>query len=108
MDLALQRLDPLTPLRRRTGSHALVAFGLADPVPQRLARATDLGRNRADRCVLRAMLALMVHYHPYRAFADLRGKRWGSLRHGSILARSGASAKPDAVHMRGWARVSFS
>src|SRR3954451_23148990 len=95
--LPLQRLDPLALVRSRPGPHALVAFSLAYPVPERLARAADLGRDRADRRMLRAVLALVFQHHPHRAFADLRRKGWGSLRHGSILARSGASGKPRAV-----------
>src|SRR4051794_8540192 len=95
--LPLQRLDPLALVRGRPGPHALVAFSLAYPVPERLARAADLGRDRADRRMLRAVLALVFQHHPHRAFADLRRKGWGSLRHGSFLARSGASGKPRAV-----------
>ena len=43
------------------------------------------------------MLALVVLNHPDRALADLRRKRGCALRHGSSLARSGASGKPGAV-----------
>ncbi|GLS46879.1 DNA replication protein DnaC [Methylobacterium brachythecii] len=109
----LQRLDPLALVARRSGSHAPIAFGLAHPVAQRLAQATDLGRDRADRAILRVMLALVLQHHPHRTLADLRGKRWGSLRHGSILARVGASGKPGAVqqlpipskpYVTGWSR----
>src|SRR3954470_23643860 len=95
--LPLQRLDPLALVRGRPGPHALVAFSLAYPVPERLARAADLGRNRADRRMLRVVLALVLQHHPNRALAHLRGEEWGSLRHGSILARVGASGKPEAV-----------
>jgi len=40
---------------------------LPDPVPQRLARTTDLGRDRADRPISRAVLALVIEHHPDRA-----------------------------------------
>ena len=56
-DLALQRLDSLALVRRRTGPLALIALGLAHPVAQRLARTADLARDRADRRPLRAVLA---------------------------------------------------
>src|SRR3954451_24892112 len=74
--LPLQRLDPLALVRGRPGPHALVAFSLAYPVPERLARAADLGRNRADRRVLRVVLALVLQQHPNRALAHLRGEEW--------------------------------
>jgi hypothetical protein len=47
---------------------------------------------------LRVVLALVLQHHPHSAFTNPRGKRWGSLRHGSILARVGASGKSGAVH----------
>ena len=95
--LLLQRLDPLVLVRRRPGPKAFVALGLSDPVAKRFFRATDLGRNRAERAVLRVALILVFQHHPHRMLADLRGKRWGSLRHGSVLARVGASGKLGAV-----------
>src|SRR3954454_10123836 len=85
--LPLQGLDPLALVRGRPGPHAPISLGLANPVAQRLTRAADLGRDRADRAVLRVVLALVLQHHPHCAFADLGGKRWGMLRHGSILAR---------------------
>jgi transposase len=39
----------------------------------------------------------MLPDHPDSPLADLRGKRWGMLRHGSSLSRVGASGKPGAV-----------
>jgi hypothetical protein len=39
----------------------------------------------------------MIQNHPHRAGTDLRGIGWDLLRHGSNLARSGASEKPGAV-----------
>jgi outer membrane protein TolC len=39
----------------------------------------------------------MIQDHPHRAGTDLGGIGWGSLRHGSILSRVGASGKPGAV-----------
>lgn len=51
-----------------------VPFGLPDRVPQRFARPTDLGCDRAHPPILRAVLALVVEHHPRRAFADLRRK----------------------------------
>src|SRR6476661_8645631 len=95
--LALQRLDPLALVRGRPGPQALVALGLPDPVTQGLARAADLGRDRLDGRVLRAVLALVVQHHPDRTLADLR-RIWGcALCHGSSLSRVGASGKPGAV-----------
>ena len=99
--LALQRLDPLAFVRGRPGPQALVALGLPDPVAQRLARAADLGRDRLDGRLLRAVLALMVQNHPHRAVADFRRIGGCTLRHGSILSRVGASRKPGAVQNLG-------
>ena len=70
---------------------------LAHPVAQCLARATDFLCDRADRSVLRAVLALVLETHADRAGAELRGIRGCSLRHGSIRSRVGASDKPGAV-----------
>jgi hypothetical protein len=70
--LALQRLDPLPLVRRWSSPLTLVPLGLPDPVPQRLARTTDLGSDRADRRILRAVLALVVKHHPDRTLANLR------------------------------------
>ena len=50
---------------------ALVALSL--PAPQRLRRAADLRRDRADRRPLRGVLAFVIEHHPNRAFADFRG-----------------------------------
>lgn len=46
------------------------------------------------------MIALVLQHHPHGAFTDLRGKGWGWLRDGSILARVGASGKSIVVHYR--------
>src|SRR3954469_17189710 len=96
--LALERLDALALVRRWTRPHALVRLGLPHPVTQCLARAADLLGNRADRCPLRGVLALVVQDHPNRAGTDLGGIRGNSLRHGSILSRVGGSGEPGAVH----------
>ena len=40
---------------------------------------------------------MVVQHHPNRASTDLRGIWGNSLRHGSILARVGASGKPGTV-----------
>src|SRR3954471_13104200 len=64
---------------------------------QGLARAADLGRDRLDGRVLRAVLALVIQHHPDRALADLRRIGGCALCHGSILSRVGASGKPGAV-----------
>src|SRR4029077_15245014 len=95
--LTLQRLDPLALLRGRASPQAPITLGLANPVAQGLARAADLGRDRLDGRVLRAVLALVIQHHPDRALADLR-RIWGcALCHGSILSRGGASGKPGGV-----------
>src|SRR5690242_20097388 len=99
--LSFQRLDALALVRGRPGPQTLVALGLSDPLAQRLARAANLGCNRLDRGPLRAVLARMVPDHPDRPLADLRGKGGRVLRHGSILSRVGASAKPGAVQPPG-------
>jgi hypothetical protein len=70
--LALKRLDALALIGSRTGSQALVAFGLPHPVAQRLARAADLLGNRADRLLLGSVLALVVENHSNRSLAHLR------------------------------------
>ncbi|GJE15017.1 hypothetical protein FOHLNKBM_6094 [Methylobacterium longum] len=96
--LALQRFDPLALVRRRAGPLALIPLGLANPVPQRLAQTADLTRDRADRCVWRAVLALMVKDQPDRALADLGRKGCVALRNGSSLSRVVASRKLGAIH----------
>src|SRR5919205_3994335 len=63
--LALQRADPLTLVRARTGALSSVALHLAHPGPQRLRRAADLARDRTDRCPLRGMLAPMLVHHTH-------------------------------------------
>ena len=96
-DLPLEGFDPLPFLARHPTSSALVALGLANPAPQRLRRAADLGGDRADRSPLRGVLALVLKNHSDRALANLRRIGWCLLRHGSILSRVGASDKPGAV-----------
>ena len=66
------------------------AVYIALGIPQRLARAADLGRNRADRAVLRIVLALVLQHYPHSAFTNLTGKRRGSLR--GVFSRA-----PEAV-----------
>src|SRR4051812_19791493 len=95
--LTLERLDPLALLRARASPQAPITLGLANPVAQGLARAADLGRDRLDGRVLRAVLALVIQHHPDRALADLRRIGGCALRHGSILSRVGASGKPGTV-----------
>jgi hypothetical protein len=56
-DLALQGLEAQALIRARARPQAPITPGLAHSVPQRLARAADLLRNRADRRVLRVVLA---------------------------------------------------
>ena len=51
----------------------LVALGLPDPAPQRLRRAADLRRDRADRRPLRGVLPFVLEHHPHRALADFKG-----------------------------------
>jgi hypothetical protein len=70
-DLPLERLDALTLVCRRPGAQTLVALGLPHPVAQRLAQATDLLGDRADRRVCRAVLALMLQDHPDRTGTNL-------------------------------------
>src|SRR3546814_3960508 len=50
------------------------------------------------------LVALFLH-HPYRANADFRGKL-GSLVHGSLFSRAGASSSPGAVHRKQIGRAS--
>jgi hypothetical protein len=102
-DPALQRLDPLAVLARRAGPLPLVALGLADSLPERLSRAADLARDRADRCPLRRMIAAMIQHRPDRPLPDVRRKPVRPLlRHSPILSTVGASCEPGAVHP--WAR----
>lgn len=70
--LPLQRLDPLALIRRRATAGARVALRQADPVPQRLARADDLRRDRGDRRSLRRMIAPVLQHHPNCPFSNLR------------------------------------
>jgi len=56
-DLALQRPDALAILGRRARPLAPVALGPPHPLPQRLGRAPDFGRDRADRGPLRGVVA---------------------------------------------------
>ena len=97
--LALQRLDPLAINRRWSGPLTSIPLGLAYSIPKRLTRAADLGRDRADHRILRAVLGLTIKHHPDCTLADLRRKGRRALRHGSILSRVGASGKPGAVQL---------
>src|SRR5208283_5202771 len=97
---SLERLDPLALIRRRARASARIALRVANPVPQRLARAADLRRNRRDCGPLRRMIAPMLLHHPNRPSPDLRREfvRGLLLRfHDPILSRVGASGKPGAV-----------
>src|SRR5690606_38531542 len=83
---------------------ASIALSLAYPTAQCFGGTTDLGRNRANRCPFRLVVALMFQYQSNRALADFRGVLRRRL-HGSILSRVGASGKAGAVHKRYTDRV---
>ena len=77
---------------------AAVSLGPANPLMQRLRSATDLARNRDQRCPTRRMFMLVIQNHPHRASSHLRRELVRCLAcHGS-LSRVGASGKPGAVH----------
>src|SRR5690606_2777148 len=75
-----------------------IALGLAYPTAQCFGGTTDLGRNRANRCPFRLVVALMFQYQSNRSLADFRGVLRRRL-HGSILSRVGASGKAGAVQL---------
>src|SRR5919205_1720335 len=70
-DLPLQRLEARALIRRQPGAQTLVALGLSDPLAQGLARAADLLRDRADRLVLRGIVAAVIKNQADRSLADL-------------------------------------
>src|SRR5262249_9206482 len=97
--LALQFLHPLALGRRQPRPLARVTLGISHPAPQRLRRAPQLLRNRADRRPLRAVLLLVLLHQPDGPLPDLRRKLARS-SHGSSLSTFGASGKPGAVHVQ--------
>jgi hypothetical protein len=72
---------------------------LANPVQQRLRRASYLGGYGFYGRPLGRMIASRLGNHAHGSLANLRGKLDWFLHRGSILSRSGASTKPGAVHI---------
>jgi hypothetical protein len=84
----------------RLFANAAAAFGLLQPLIQRLRRVAYLARYRDDRRPPRRMLMLVIHHHPHRAGTHLRRKLVRCLaRHGSTFPGVGASDKPGAVQI---------
>ena len=73
LTLPFQRLEPLTLGARQPGSTAFIALCLAYPFAQRLGRAAELRRHRADGGPLRFVRALVVQDQPHCPFPELRG-----------------------------------
>src|SRR5690606_42117831 len=99
--LTFQRLDPPALAAGLAFTFASTPLGLAYPTAQCFGGTTDLGRNRANRCPFRLVVALMFQYQSNRSLADFRGVLRRRL-HGSILSRVGASGKAGAVHLYGF------
>ena len=99
--LPLQGLELGGYVRGQARLAPAVALGLANPLMQRLRSATDLARNRDQRCPTRRMFMLVIQNHPHRASSHLRRELVRCLAcHGSTLSRVGASGKPGAVHFQ--------
>ena len=82
---------------------ARIALSLPHPFAQRLVRAADLARNRANRSPLRGMITAVLEHQPYRSLPDLRRIPVRCLlRHDPILSIRGASDKHGAVQTFAW------
>src|ERR1700679_323113 len=93
--LSLQGLELGGHVRGQARLAPAVSLGPANPLTQRLRSATDLPRNRDQRCPTRRMFMLVIQNHPYRAGSRLRRELVRCLAcHGSTLSRVGASGKP--------------
>src|ERR1700689_418514 len=93
--LSLQGLELGGHVRGQAKLAPAVSLGPANPLMQRLRSATDLARNRDQRCPTRPMFMLVIQNHPYRASSHLRRELVRCLAcHGSTLSRVGASGKP--------------
>src|SRR5271163_1899856 len=96
--LSLQGLELGGHVRGQARLAPAVSLGPANPLMQRLRSATDLARNRDQRCPTRRMFMLVIQNHPHRASSHLRRELVRCLAcHGSTLSRVGASGKPGAV-----------
>src|SRR6202161_4050658 len=93
--LSLQGLELGGHVRGQAKLAPAVSLGPANPLMQRLRSATDLARNRDQRCPTRRMFMLVIQNHPHRASSHLRRELVRCLAcHGSTLSRVGASGKP--------------
>jgi hypothetical protein len=97
--LPLQRLDAVPFLARRTGPLPSITLGLPKPAAQRLRRAADLRRDRADRRPFRGVLTLVLTHQAHRPLSNLRRKSpLSRVCHRHSLSKVEASDKPGAVH----------
>src|ERR1700685_2691290 len=97
--LSLQGLELGGHVRGQARLAPAVSPGPANPLMQRLCSATDLARNRDQRCPTRRMFMLVIQNHPHRAGSHLRRELVRCLAcYGSTLSRVGVSGKPGAVH----------
>ena len=99
--LAVPRFHPGPIVACRPRSAPLVMLGLPHPAAQAPPRTADLGRNRADRRLLRRAIRTVLQHHPHRTRTYL--SRIPVCRlcfvHGSNLSGFRASGKPGAVQM---------
>ena len=87
-----QRLDPVHAPRSLARLLAAISLGLPDPATQRLRRAADLGRDRADCRPLRATLPSALQHQPHRPVPNL--KRVVRRGHRSIISTVAPPANP--------------
>ncbi len=69
---AFQLLDPPPFFRGRARSQALITLSLSPPTAQRLGGASELRRDRTDRCPLRTVLVWVIQHHLHRPLPYLR------------------------------------
>ena len=81
---------------------------LPNPAPQRLRRAADLGRDRANRRPLRCVLRAVLEHHPNRAFTNLGENLVDRLliRHSSSLSRVWSLRQSRGGSLSNFGRIS--